>query len=124
MGRLSFKIWKFRLVATTIIESMVAMVIIVLSFGVGMMIYMNVIGGDQLIAKTKADILLQEELVQTKKMKRLYDETKRVEGMILAKEVTPYLDQENAFVVVVKAIDPAGVTIREIKEVIYATDEK
>lgn len=124
MGRLSFKIWKTRFVATTIIESMVAMVIIVLSFGVGMMIYMNVIGGDQLIAKTKADILLQDELVQTKKMKRFYNETKKLEGMLVVKEVVPYLDQENAFTVVVKVIDPAGITIREIKEIIYVTDEK
>ena len=120
MGRLK----SLRLKATTIIESMVAMVIIVVSFGIAMMIYMNVLSTDQLSPQTKADILLQEEMVETKKNRRFFKETKEIDGILLEKEVLPYPGSPDAYVIVLTMRDAKGKIIREVREIVYATLEK
>ena len=59
---------------TTLFESLVAMVIVLLSFGLALMIYVNVSGSDNKQQQLNAHLLLNKIAIETVKEKAFYDE--------------------------------------------------
>lgn len=73
--------------AFTIVESIVAMVIILISFGTGMMIYLNVMTSEKLVSKTQAYLKLEQELKKVKTQKIFIDETKELNELFIVKKI-------------------------------------
>lgn len=101
-----------KLQAFTIVESMMAMVIIMISFTAGMTIYLTALQGDAFPLKTKAKNALNIAYQNTKKEQRFLDETFNQNGLIIEKKVLPYeayqsvLEQENMYQISLKAYSP------------------
>lgn len=101
-----------KLQAFTIVESMMAMVIIMISFTAGMTIYLTVLQGDAFPLKTKAKNALNIAYETTKKEQRFLDENFTQNGLMIEKKVVPYkayqgiLKQENIYQVSLKAYSP------------------
>jgi hypothetical protein len=101
-----------KLQAFTIIESMMAMVIIMISFTAGMTIYLTVLQVDAFPLKTKGRNALNIAYKTTKNEQRFLDETFNQNGLTIEKKVLPYkayqgvLEQENIYQVSLKAYSP------------------
>jgi hypothetical protein len=101
-----------KLEAFTIVESMMAMVIIMISFTAGMNIYLTVLQGDAFPLKTKAKNALNIAYEITKNEQRFLDENFNQNGLMIEKKVLPYeayqgiLKQENIYQVSLKAYSP------------------
>jgi len=101
-----------KLEAFTIVESMMAMVIIMISFTAGMTIYLTVLEGDAFPLKTKAKNALKIAYERTKKEQRFLDEKFNQNGLMIEKKVFPYkayrgiLEQENIYQVSLRAYSP------------------
>jgi len=101
-----------KLEAFTIVESMMAMVIIMISFTAGMTIYLTILQGDAFPLKTKAGNALDIAYEITKREQRFLDESFNQNGLTIKKEVRPYqayqgiLAQENIYQVSLKAYSP------------------
>lgn len=100
-----------KLKAFTILESMMALVVIMISFTAGMTIYLTVLEGDAFPLKTKAKNRLHLVFEQMKQERRFLDETLEEEGLVIEKKVVPYaryqehLPQDNIYQVSLKAFD-------------------
>lgn len=98
-----------KLQAFTIIESMMALVIIMISFTAGMTIYLTILEGDAFPLKTKANNALDIAYQKTKQEQRFLDERFNQDGLLIQKEVRPYnayqglLKQANIYQVSLKA---------------------
>jgi len=57
MDQLKEKLQNTSLQASSIVETITALLIIVISFGAGMSIYLNIITNEQTISKTRANII-------------------------------------------------------------------
>lgn len=108
-----------RLKATTLVESMVAMTLIVVSFGIGMSIHLNVLNGSQVEQKTQAHALLVNVLEGSRKTMSFEEETIEEGGMLVTKAFSPYPGFQNAYLLELKAFDGNSNFITEVKEVIY-----
>lgn len=101
-----------KLQAFTIVESMMAMVIIMISFTAGMTIYLTVLEGDAFPLKTKAKNALAIVFETTQKERRFIDETLHQDGLTIQKKVLPYkayegiLKQNNVYQVSLEAYCP------------------
>lgn len=101
-----------KLQAFTIVESMMAMVVIMISFTAGMTIHLTVLEGDAFPLKTKANNALNLAYEATKKEQRFLDETFNQNGLMIEKKILPYnayqgvFEQENIYQVSLKAYSP------------------
>lgn len=94
--------------AATLIESLIAMVIIVLSLGVGTMIYVNVLNSDKQRLQLKAIGVLNRMAEQAKMEKNYLDAEQQLEGWNIKKTVDKYDQTENLYQLSITAFDTAG----------------
>ncbi|HEY6160625.1 MAG TPA: hypothetical protein VI112_05360 [Bacteroidia bacterium] len=78
---------KGRIKASLIIESLVAMVVISISFVFGCMIYVNVMNSDLLQQKQEAHLLANEIMDQITRERSFTDETMQVNDFSIEKKV-------------------------------------
>lgn len=109
---------KTRLKAATLIESLVAMVIIVVCFSVATMIYVNVINSDKQRMGLKAMQLLDKEVQQLKNEKNFLDEEKKVNGWIVKKTLQKYAQTDNLYHLMLTVKDTAGRIVAKRNELI------
>jgi len=76
--------------AFTIIESMMALIVIMISFTAGIVLYLNTLKADLFPLKTKVQNVLHGLLLETKEKQRFIDETIKREGLIIEKSIHPY----------------------------------
>lgn len=119
MALLSKIYFSKKLKATTLIEVLVAMIIILLSFGTGMMIYNNILNSDNGYEKMKSRLILNEIAIETKKEKTFFDEIKEEETFTIHKSIEQYKDKKNLSLLHLKAFNKQGRLIAEKKELIY-----
>ncbi len=86
-----------KLKASTLMESLIAMVIIVVCMGVSAMIYSNVLDSDKQRIQLKAYMLLNTEAIQTKTEKSFIDSEKLVGDWTIKKTVELYPQTENVY---------------------------
>lgn len=114
---------KQKLKAISIIESMVAMVLIVISFGAGMALFLQILTTDKLTSNTKARVILNQIIEESKYSQKYIDETLEREGLTIEKKISPYDKQANAYIISLEALDSKYHQLVQIREIIYIPEE-
>ena len=104
--------------AATMLESMVAMVIIVVCLGIGAMIFVNVLNNDKGRILLKALLLLNRQSAVIKSEKLFIDGESVEDGYTIQRTFVKYNDTENLFRMRLKALDENGKTVFERNELI------
>lgn len=79
-----------RLQASTLLESLISMVLIVVCFSTAVMIYVSVLDNDKQRIKLKALLILDREAIQIKKEKNFLDTEKIIDDCEIKKTVVRY----------------------------------
>jgi len=104
--------------AATLVEALVAMVIIVLCLGFAVMIYENVLSSDKQLNKQKAIFTLNEAANKSKKEKRYVDEQIQLGEWSIIKTVTKYEQTENLYQLKLALLDSRGKIILTRNELV------
>jgi len=107
-----------RFKATTILESMVAMVIAVVCLGIGTMVFVNVLNSDKDRSSLRADLLLNRISLQLKRAKLFIDGEEKAENLIIRKTFEKYGDTDNLLQMTLQALDENNKLLFERKELI------
>ncbi len=118
MDQLKGKITNTSLKGSSIVETITALLIIVISFGAGMSIYLNIITNEQTISKTKANIILETMMTETIAQKRYLDETIQLHGLVIERAIFPFSAEESHRICAITAYYQNGQKIHSIKRVI------
>jgi hypothetical protein len=113
-----------KLAGSTLVESLVAMVIILISAGISSVIYVNLMESQKSRLKLKANLMLGEIAFISRKENRYFDETIDEKEFVIHKLITKYQTSEGASVMSLRAIDPKGMVLAEYRELILQNDEK
>lgn len=104
--------------AATLMESLIAMIIIVVCFGIATMIYSNVLDSDKQRLQLKAILVLNEVAIETKNGKTFVDSEKQIGNWVIKKTVEKYPQTENVYTLTLSVIDRNGKTIAIRNELI------
>jgi hypothetical protein len=108
-----------RIRSSSILEVTVALVIISITFGIFMMIYVNLLSGNYYLQKLKYEgklTIQYQELVQSK---NFIDEVKEDETVRIFQTILPYRNATNIKLVELKAINRNGKVLAEHKTLYY-----
>jgi len=97
--------------ASTLLESLIAMIIIVVCFGVATMIYSNVLDSDKQRLQLKAILVLNQEAIETKIEKKFLESEKQIGDWTIRKTVEKYPQTENVYSISLSVIDRNGKVI-------------
>ncbi len=107
-----------KLMASTLIESLIAMVIILVCMGIGILIYSNVLNSDKQRLELKAILVLNEEVMKVKKEHPIIDQEKKVGEWRIKQTLQLFEQTENVFKLNLVIIDALGTKIFERNELI------
>ena len=107
-----------KLKAFTVIESIIAMVVIVVSLGISSMIFYNMIESDSQRLELKANLLLNKETSRIQQEKDYIDSETEAGDWILSKKVEQYEGTENLFRLTLSLADEKGKIIDERSQLI------
>ena len=107
-----------RVKASSLIESLIAMVIIVVCFSIAVMIYVSIMDSDQQRKKMKAILWMNEEVIKIKRSANYIDNEINAKGWTLKKTVEQFEGTENVFVISLAVKDKEGETIAKRNELI------
>lgn len=107
-----------KLKGSTLIESLIAMIIIVLSIGISAMIYSSILSSDKEFIRLKANKLIDVEAIKTKAQKLLIDSEIKINELIIQKKISLYNETENLYCISFVATDVNGNTIATRNELI------
>lgn len=99
---------EMKLKASTLMESMVAMVVVMLCFGIASMIYVNVMNSKNKRIELHAHLLLNNIAIQTKKLDLFIDEEIREGEIIITKKVETYKEISGLSWLKLTALDANG----------------
>lgn len=114
MGKLGRK-----LKAGTLMESLIAMIIIVVCLGVGTMIYANVLSSDKQRLKFKTILMLNKEAEKIKTEKKFLDGEEQVGEYIIRRTIKKLAGTENLYSLGLIALDKEGKVIGTRNELIF-----
>jgi hypothetical protein len=103
-----------------LLESMIAMIIVMMCFGFSVMIYTTVMTGTRSKLKVLARIRMQNEAIKAKKENRLLDETIEYDEFRIEKRIVAFENSEDLLLLNYKAIAPDGILLGQYKEIIHA----
>ncbi|MCA6363621.1 MAG: hypothetical protein IM638_11340 [Bacteroidetes bacterium] len=107
-----------RLNGYILLESILAMVIVMACFGVAAMIYNNVIGGMRGRLHLQARVTLEQEAVKAKLKNRLLSEQIPHEILLISKTVEQYKGTENVYLLKLSATDKDGKLLAVHRELV------
>lgn len=107
---------------STLVETLVAMIIVMLAFGLGLMIYLNVIQSSGAHQKLNAQLKMNRIAIEARDKNLLLDEEYPSETLKIIKTIEPYDEALPGKLKVLKieAFDAGGKKIGERKELIIA----
>lgn len=108
-----------KLKAAVLLESMLAMIVVMLCFGIAVMIYNNVVAGSREKIKVLARIRLDNEAVKAKADERLLDGTVECAEFKIERRILPYRDAADLYELQLTAIMPDGKQIAEYHELLH-----
>jgi len=111
-------IYKDKVKASTIVEVIVSMVIIVVVFGIAMMIYTNVTRMSLSAQKIKAQAILQEELISAEQTKAFSNKSIDTADLRIEQEVAPFNNDTLLSVIHLTAYDLNQNKITELQKLI------
>ncbi len=107
-----------RIEASSLVETVVAMIIILSVFGISMMVYMNVVKTGINLSNLNASLQLNELAEKTKKEKLYVDQTIESKGFSIQKKITKYNHDENLLLLEITAKDNGDKILASRKEII------
>jgi hypothetical protein len=109
-----------RLKASTIVESIVALLVLSISVGMGMMVYLNIMRSTRSEIKREAKVMVDQLVDQTKAKESWIDE--EIEGghFRISKSIVKYKSYNDIYILNVKAVDSRKVTLYNHNELIYS----
>lgn len=110
--------------ATTLIETIVSMVIIMLVFGIAMLIFVNVIRTDNIVQRTEVFFKMNEILFETKQKKEFTNEIFIYESFEIRRTIKSYMRSNKTKQITVAAYNTKDELIAEKHELIIDTNEK
>jgi len=99
---------RMKIKGATLIESLIAMVIIALGLTVATMIYVNVLNSDKQRIRQKAQFILDEEMLIIKREKHFFDLRKEIGEWIIEQTVSKYSNTENLYHLKLLLLDKEG----------------
>lgn len=109
---------KLQLKAYALLESMFAMVVIMICFGIAMMTFSNIIHSTRASLETLARVRTQTEAERCKEQHELLDDIISYEEFHIERTITPSTHAENLYELKLEAITPDGHTLYEYHELI------
>ena len=94
-----------QLKAFSIVETLVALVLISLAFGAGAMIYLNVLSTSNIALKEKANLVLEEIYQKTILTERYVSEELVERQFRVEKKIQPYRNNSKVYLLELKAFD-------------------
>lgn len=94
-----------QLKASTLVESLIAMVILVVCLGIGTMVFTNVLNSDRDRKELHATLLANEEALKIKSEKNFLDAEEKAGDWTLKKTVQKYQETENLFLLSIAVLD-------------------
>jgi len=113
---------KHRISAYTLIETIIAMVIIMLVFGIAMMIFINVVRTDRIVQRTEVFFKMNEILFETKNNGDYTDDSFGFDTYEIKRVVINYNAYQNIKQLTVSAYDNEGKLLGEKSELIIKTN--
>jgi len=110
---------KVKLKGYVLLESMIAMIIVMMCFGFSVMIYNTIVTGTRSKLKVLARIRLENEAVKSKMENRLLDETTDYNEFRIEKRMMPFENSEHIFHLHYTAITPDNILLAEYNEIIH-----
>ena len=107
-----------KLKAGTLVESLIAMVIIVVSLGVTTMIYMNVVQSDKQFLQMKGLFMINNEVKRIKLAKEYLDSERTIGDYLINSEIKVYNESENLYQISLTVKDLKGKKIASQNELI------
>jgi hypothetical protein len=107
-----------RLKGYILLESMIAMIIVMLCFGISIMIYNNIATNSRNKLKVEARIQMGNEAIKSKSENRFLDETIEFDEFYLKKKTIAYGKSETLYQLNYTAITPDGFHLAEYNEII------
>jgi hypothetical protein len=109
---------EMKLKGYVLLESMIAMILVMMCFGFSVMIYNTVVTGSRSKLKVLARICLENEAIAVKKENRFLDENTNRSEFRIEKRIIPFEGSENLFQLHYTATTPDGVVLTEFNELI------
>ncbi len=115
---------KTKVNASTLIEVIIAMVTIVIVFGIAMMIYSNVIRSSVSVKKIRAQAILRDIMERaSNSATALQNDSFTLDGLVINQTVKPYRDDKNLNEVDLNAYDSNQQLQATLKQVKIMQDE-
>lgn len=111
-----------KLKGATIMESLVAMILIMVCFGIGTMVFVNVLNNDKSRLRLKAILLLKEESNNLKAAQLYFDSERKEGGWIISWEFEKYNEVDNLLHMKLKVIDEKGNLVAEQDELVVESE--
>lgn len=86
-----------KLKAAVVLEVLLGLLIIMICFVIGIMIYTRVLAADNLVQKLKADFILSESAIKIKESKQFIDSEEKQEPFTIKKTFTKYAGTKNLY---------------------------
>ena len=112
-----------KLKASTMVEVLIAMVLIFAVFGIAMMIYTNVLNSSQSVKKLRAQAILNNVLLKAEQASTNVTQTFSVGDFRIEQKVTLYGDNDQLSDICLTAYDDNQQKITEIEKVIINSNE-
>ncbi len=109
--------------ASTLVEAIIAMLIITIAFSMAMVLMLNISKNSNNSLKTKAYILANDIMVQTKSEKSYIDQEFNYGNIIVKKIVSEYENNEELFQLNISAYDSRNHKLFEQNELIIIENE-
>jgi len=107
-----------QLKATSLLETIVAMVILLTVFSISIVVIQNVLRTASMGDQTNSYFILEEELYETIKDKKYFNEEIEKDQFKVSKQVFDSVLSDSLLVIDLKAIDKKGVILTSIRETI------
>jgi len=109
--------------ASTILEVVIAMVLIVVVFSIAMMIFANVTSSSLSVKKIRAQAILNETLLNAEKTGNTVSQSLNVEDFRVEQEIKPYNQISQLYDIHLTAYDGNQQKITELEKVVLISHE-
>jgi len=115
--------YKAKVQASTILEVLISMVVILVIFGIAMMIYANVTQSSLSVKKIKAEAILNSYLLTAEKSSGVSTQSFAVDSLDIEQTVKSYNNEKNLLEIDLTAYDINRQKIAELHKVIISNND-
>jgi Tfp pilus assembly protein PilE len=119
MGLLK-KIRKYRCASFTLMEAIIAIVIIMVCFGLSTMIYINIIRSDARLERSKAFMETKRSAIQTNMDKRYFDEEMMIDSLRIKRTIEAYQNDPELKILIIEAFNGKGKKMSSYKQIVIS----